>query len=113
MTSRDDMFLRQMLGRFRAHKLTVQTIINPEIEKIAELDVENIVKRQMAHQLAEEILNTEKLRNITVQNFHPDFLGKPVRMSTYCMNEEEFIKLIIAAYDAGLESAWSIEKNES
>lgn len=104
------MFLRQMLGRFRRHCLNIQTIINPDIVEFSKLDIESIIKREMATQLATHIVDSPVHRSYTIGDTDPNYMGKQVRMSTYCMSESEFKQVITDAYNAGLESAWSIEK---
>lgn len=109
LTVSNDMFLMQMLGRFRSHKLTIHTIIDPTVIEYAKLDVEKIAKRELASSLAVSILDSPKHISYTCGERDPAYLGMIVRMSTYCMSEDEFKKVVTDAYNAGLESAWAIE----
>lgn len=106
----EDMFLKQMRGRFKSHQLNIQTIINPQIEAFSKIDVESYTKREMTMHLADAIINSPKHVTYTVSDHDPNYMGKMVRMSTYCMSESGFKKVITDAYNAGLESAWTIEK---
>ena len=106
----EDMFVRQMMGRFKVHQLNIQTVINPDFVEFSNLDIEKITKREMTMKLADFIVNSPKHVTYTISDTDPAYLGRRVRMSTYCLSEKDFKELIKIAYDAGLESAWSIEK---
>lgn len=106
----EDMFLRQMRGRFKSHQLNIRTVINENIAQLSNFDVETYTKKQMALRLADEIVTSTKYITEIVNEFDPYVMGKTITMSTYCMSESDFKQVITDAYNAGLESAWTKEK---
>jgi hypothetical protein len=107
-----DMLTKQLMGRFRSHKLSVQTVLTPQVAEATKFDVEGYLKREMVTQLAHGIMHSNNHATWTVGDESPGFLGKPIRVETYCLTEEKFQELIKTAFDAGVESCWRKEDEQ-
>lgn len=103
--NQDDMLIKQLLGRYSDNKLTIQTIITDyEFIKIDETEMRKHVDLRMAHEIAMKIVNDPDLRDAVVGDVDPKFIGKPVRMETYCFSKTGLMSLITNAFNAGAES---------
>ena len=105
MSMNDDLLCRQLLGRFSDNRLIVSSVIaHLEQMKLNEEELTKLINRQMITQLADAIIENKKLYDREIGGYEPTFVGRPIRIQTYCFNRENVMKLIQAAFNAGLEA---------
>lgn len=103
--NQDDMLYKQLLGRYSDNKLSIQTVITDfEYFKIDEQEMRKHIDQRMAHEIGLKIVNDSDLRDVVVGSHDPNFIGKPIRMETYCFSKTGLMSLITNAFNAGVES---------
>jgi hypothetical protein len=101
----DDMLIKQLLGRYVENRLSIQTVLTDfEFFKMDEVEMRKEIDKRMAQEIALKIINDYDLRDVTVGGNDPNFLGKPIRLETYCFSRVGLMSLITNAFNAGVES---------